>query len=130
MVVSINMSPLHDRGLVNYYWIDLDDMGNNGKKTMGCSASMEFMENSGLHRIADEYREKEEHKRTLVLGELIYHFELKDRNKFFMTCLKWGLVEGEDFEIRDLSEEEVLKFAYPPDTIAKRKLEEKRQLHL
>ena len=112
------MNALHERELMYIYWIDLEDRGHKGKKTIGGSPSMKFMENSGLYRIADEYTIKEEHKRTLALGEVIYHFELKDPSKFFMTCLKWGLVEGEDFEIRDISEEEVLKFAHPPDTLA------------
>ena len=117
MIVSINMNTLHERKLIYYCWIDLDDHGYEGRKTILGSPSMEFMENSGLYRIADEYRIKEEHKRTFDLGEVIYHFDLQDQRKFFMNCMKWGLVEGEDFELLNISKEEVLKFAHPVDTL-------------
>ena len=77
MIVLISLDVLVEKNLVDYYYIDLDD---KGKKSVGGKPCDEFMQYSGLSRVADEFIEK--------LNTVNFYFKLQSKHMFFMSCLK------------------------------------------
>jgi len=106
MLVSINLDVLHEKNLVDYYFVDIGE----GRKIFNGRPSDEFMQYSGLTRVADDFVEK--------LNTVNFYFKLQNKHRFFMSCLKFSLMP-ENYLMLDLKEEDILSFAFRPDTLPK-----------
>ena len=106
MIILINLDVLHKKSLVEYYYdVNID----KGTKTIICRPSNEFMQYSGLSRVADDFAEQ--------LNTVNFYFKLQDKHKFFLNCLKFGLMT-ESYQTLNLKEEDILNFAFRPDTLS------------
>ena len=116
------MHYLHSNDLIHYEWVPVsdDDAGSlNRLMTFAGRPSDEFVENSGLVLIAEKFDEKEHDKD--YTKSFTYYFKIQDSQKFFMSCLKLGMIQGEQFSALDMTEENLLSLdlVFPPNTLTR-----------